>query len=110
MKRENRVLKYQEFSEIIKSTPYVKSQHYVIHYRKNQQNKARIGISVSKKNGDAVTRNLIKRQIRAIIAHNFDLKKSLDLIIIVKASYDPTQFHAEETELVSSLANIGEPN
>jgi|LAHS01.1.fsa_nt_gb ribonuclease P protein component len=108
MKRENRVLKYREFSEIILSSPYTKSQHYVIHYRPNKQLKARIGISVSKKNGDAVQRNLIKRQIRAVIAHHFDLKLAFDIIIIVKASYDPAQFHDEETELVSLLAKIGE--
>ena len=108
MKRENRVLKYREFSEIILSSPYTKSQHYVIHYRPNTQAKARIGISVSKKNGDAVERNLIKRQLRAIIAHHFDLKRAYDIIIMVKASYDPAQFHENETELVSLLAKIGE--
>jgi ribonuclease P protein component len=108
MKRENRVLKHQEFDEIIRSYPYVKSHNYVIHYRQNVANKARIGISVSKKNGGAVERNLIKRQIRAIIAKDYDLTKPNDLIIIVKASYDPEHFHEEEAELISLLATIGE--
>jgi ribonuclease P protein component len=77
MKRENRVLKHQEFDAIIQSTPFIRSQHYVIHYRQNVANLARIGISVSKKNGDAVTRNRIKRQVRAMIAGGYDLKQSL---------------------------------
>lgn len=108
MKRENRVLKHREFDEIIQSTPYLKSQHYVIHYRQNVANKARIGISVSKKNGGAVTRNRIKRQVRAAIGEGYDLTKAFDIIIIVRASYDPEQFHEEETELLSSLSKIGE--
>jgi ribonuclease P protein component len=108
MKRENRVLKHQEFDCIIQSTPFVRSQHYVIHYRQNVANKARIGISVSKKNGDAVTRNRIKRQVRAMIAGGYDLKQSFDIIIIVRSSYHPEQFHEEEKELLSSLSKIGE--
>jgi ribonuclease P protein component len=108
MKRENRVLKHQEFDEIIQSTPFLKSRNYVIHYRQNVANKARIGISVSKKNGGAVTRNRIKRQVRAMIAGGYDLNKNFDIIIIVRPSYHPEQFHEEETELLSSLSKIGE--
>lgn len=108
MKREYRILKHPEFDDIIQTTPYVKSPHYVIHHRPNTVLKSRIGISVSKKNGDAVTRNRIKRQVRAILAQHYDFTIPQDLIIIVRASYDPTLFHAEETELVSSLAMIGE--
>jgi ribonuclease P protein component len=109
MKRRNRVLKHQEFDQIISSTPVVKSAHFVIHWRPNSAKLSRIGISVSKKNGDAVTRNKIKRQIRAAIAGGYDLTKPLDVIIIVKASYNP-QLHLEEaTELLSCLSKLGEP-
>jgi ribonuclease P protein component len=108
MERQNRIQKYREFDEIIKSCPFVKSSHFVVYYRTNKASKARIGISVSKKNGGAVTRNLIKRQIRAIIAEHFDLSISIDVIIIARTSYDTTQFHGEEVELSSTLAKIGE--
>lgn len=108
MKKANRILKYPEFSEIITSTFYLKTSHFVVHYRANNAEKSRIGISVSKRNGNAVMRNRIKRQIRSIIARNFDLSKAIDIVIIARVSYDPTQFHLEETELVSSLAKIGE--
>ena len=55
-----------------------------------------------------MTRNRIKRQIRAMIAAGYDLKQNFDIIIIVRSSYDPEQFHEEETELFSSLPKIGE--
>ncbi len=108
MKRINRVLKRSEFSEIITNTPVVKSKHYVIHFRENEYSYSRIGISVSKKNGHAVVRNKIRRQIRAMIASDFDLSKSLDLIIIVRVNYKPEEFFLEKSELLESLAKIGE--
>jgi ribonuclease P protein component len=108
MKRENRVLKHQEFDVIISSTPVTKTQHYVIHWRLNQSQKSRIGISVSKRNGGAVTRNRIKRQIRAMIAGGYDLSKSIDVIIIVKPSYNPDLYSAEATELLECLSKLGE--
>lgn len=108
MKRENRILKHQEFDEIIRSTPAIKSKSYVIHYRKNEQGKARIGISVSKKNGNAVIRNRIKRQIRAIIGETYPLNASYDIIVIVRIGYDEEEFHLEKEELASLLGKIGE--
>ncbi|MCQ2797729.1 MAG: ribonuclease P protein component [Bacilli bacterium] len=108
MIRDNRILKHQEFNEIIRNTPTQRSKSYVIHFRDNSQGKPRIGICVSKKNGNAVTRNRIKRQIRAMFCDVMDLCKSLDLIIIVRTTYDPTSFQSNKTELVSSLAKIGE--
>ena len=108
MIRDNRILKRQEFADIIHNSPTQRSKSYVIHFRKNTQDKPRIGICVSKKNGNAVTRNRIKRQIRAMVGDVMDLCKSLDLIIIVRTTYDPTSFQSNKTELVSSLTKIGE--
>ncbi len=108
MKRINRVLKRPEFSEIITETPVVKSKHYVIHFRENTYGYSRIGISVSKKNGHAVVRNKIRRQIRAMIASEYDLNRPLDLIIIVRVNYDTEEFSLEKSELLESLAKIGE--
>ncbi len=110
MKRANRILKHQEFDEIIRSSPFIKSQHFVVHFRKNEKKLARIGVLVSKRNGNAVIRNKIKRQIRAIVGTHLDLSKQLDLIIVARTTYDIAKFHDEETELASSLAKIGEKN
>lgn len=108
MKRENRVLKRQEFDEIIRNFPFVKSKNFVIHYRKKTDGVARIGIAVGKKNGIAVTRNRIKRQVRAMIGEEMDLNLPIDLIVIVRASFDPDKFHSNKDELHSSLTKIGD--
>ena len=107
MKRANRILKYEEFQEIIHSAPVVKSKHFVIHYRANQQERLRIGIHVTKRNGHAVKRNKIRRQVRAMLAKDADFAKPIDLIIIVRNSYDPTKFVELEAELQDDLAQMG---
>ncbi|MCQ2771837.1 MAG: ribonuclease P protein component [Bacilli bacterium] len=110
MKREYRILKRPEFDEIIRNHPFVRSKNYVIHYRDGITNHARIGIAVGKKNGCAVTRNCIKRQIRSMINEELDLNKSIDLVIIVRASFDVSRFHSNKDELHSSLTKIGDHN
>lgn len=107
MKRTNRILKYEEFQDIIQSAPVVKSKRFVIHYRANQQERMRIGISVTKRNGHAVKRNKIRRQIRAMLAKDADFAKPMDLIIIVRNSYDPAKFLEAEQELQDDLAQMG---
>lgn len=108
MKRENRILKYQEFSAIISSTRRIKTRHFLINYRPNQSGKARIGISVSKRNGIAVTRNKIKRQIRDMIGQGFDLSRPVDIVIVARVAYDTRDFAEEKNELIGAIANIGE--
>lgn len=110
MKRENRILKRPEFDEIIRNHPFVRSKNFVIHYRTGTAGYARIGIAVGKKNGNAVTRNRIKRQVRSMVGDEVDLNENIDLIIIVRASFDVGKFHSNKDELRSSLTKIGDHN
>ncbi len=108
MKKANRILKHEEFAEIMASAPCLKSPHFVAYHRLNTESRARVGISVSKRNGNSVVRNLIKRQIRSVVGAHLDLKIPLDLVLIVRASYNPEKFTAEEAELIPILKKIGE--
>ena len=49
------------------------SDYFIIVYRKNQISRSRLGITVSKKVGKAVTRNRIKRIIREYFRSNRDI-------------------------------------
>jgi ribonuclease P protein component len=62
-------------------------RHFIIIYKKNQQSKSRLGITVSKKVGKAVTRNRIKRIIREYYRLNRNLLPiKLDTNVIARRS------------------------
>ena len=87
MKKIQRIKKNEEFSEIISKKKSVANQAFVIYFQKNQSFHHRIGISVSKKLGNAVIRNKIKRQVRMLIQQNFDSSKQIDYIIIIRKKF-----------------------
>jgi ribonuclease P protein component len=62
-------------------------RYFIIVFKKNQQSKSRLGITVSKKVGKAVTRNRIKRAIREYYRLNRSLLTiGLDINIIARPS------------------------
>ncbi|MEI3604448.1 ribonuclease P protein component [Pseudogracilibacillus sp. SE30717A] len=86
MKKAYRVKKNSEFQEILKSGKSFANRELVIYYKeKPLQTHFRIGISVGKKIGNAVTRNRIKRYIReSFIQLEDDVLPELDLVIIAR--------------------------
>ena len=88
MKVINRIKKSDEFLLTIKKGHSYSLGSFVVHIRQTDLGYTRVGISVSSKLGNAVTRNKIKRQIRAMCREliHFD-KQSLDVVIIAKNPY-----------------------
>lgn len=108
MKRTNRVRKHQEFDSIIRESQALRSKHFSVYYHVKEEPLTRIGISVSKKNGDAVTRTKIKRQVRAMIGANYPLNLPYDIVIIVRTSFKTSEFASNTKELLETLGKIGE--
>ena len=85
MKKYEIVKKSWEFDKIIKTGKSVKNNSFVIYYLDNSMNEKRFGISVSKKIGNAVTRNYYKRIIRNICDINKNIySNGKDYIIIMR--------------------------
>ena len=65
MNKRQRIKKDKEFQLVFKKGKSFANRQFVVYcYRKERQAEFRIGLSVSKKIGNAVTRNRIKRYIR----------------------------------------------
>lgn len=58
-----------------------------VFYKKNNLSNKRVGFTITKKVGNAVTRNKLKRRLREIYRANFSLlKEGYDYVFIVKKS------------------------
>ena len=88
MKKIYRIKKNEEFSKIINQKHSIASGSFVVYYTDRKLDNARAGISVSKKLGDAVDRNKIKRQLRQMIMALVDFNLcTKDFIVIVRIPY-----------------------
>jgi len=106
LKKRDIVTKNQDFSKIIQNRKYIKNNLFIIYYMENNFPNARYGISVSKKIGNAVVRNKIKRQLKNIIQKNKNIfKKETDYIIIIRKGILDFDYHQIESSLIALLKN-----
>lgn len=104
---KNRIKKHAEFQKVISEGSLERGNSFYLYSLSNAFGYTRIGISVPKKSGNAVIRNRIKRQIRAICALNNNYTKSLDLVLIVRKNYNINDFESTKDELLNLFEKLG---
>ena len=109
MKKINIVKKNRDFSRIIKNNRQIKSNLFVIYLEKNTNDIYKFGISASKKVGNAVTRNRVKRQIKSILDKNI-YKNNFNCIIIIKKDIIDKSFDemSKDLNILINKLNIKE--
>ena len=109
MKILNRIKKSDEFLLTIKKGKTYRSDAYTIHIAKNLYSYTRVGISVSSKLGNAVTRNRIKRQVRSMCDSIIKYSdQSLDIVIVVRKPFLDGGFNDNKSQLCDLLsAQVG---
>ena len=107
MKKYEVVKKKEDFNSIIKTCTFFKNKYFTIYIRKRENSIANFGLAISKKVGNAVVRNKLKRQLRAIIDTNKDIfSKSCDYIIMIKKDCADTTFQKLEQNLIQLVKEI----
>lgn len=102
MKKINIVRKNVDFSRIIKNNNALKYKDYIIYKENNNDKIYRFGISVSKKIGNAVVRNKLKRQIKNIIDSK-DYENSFNCIIILRKGILQKDYFQMQKELYEAF-------
>ncbi|MBK1974117.1 ribonuclease P protein component, partial [Campylobacter sp. TTU-622] len=74
----------KEFDNTYKSNKKWHDKHFAIFFKENHNSTNKVGFSVSKKIGNAVCRNLIKRRFRHLYKESLPFLKSGDMILLAK--------------------------
>lgn len=105
MKKINIVKHSRDFTKIIKTIEPYKNRNFIIYVENSNDNIYHFGISVSKKLGNAVTRNKIKRRIKSILDKK-DYKKGFNCIIIVRKSVIDLDYESLQKSLFDAIKNL----
>jgi ribonuclease P protein component len=93
LEKKYRIKKNTEIQHLLKIKKTVGNKYFVIFYTENHENNNfRYAIGVSKKYGNAVARNLVKRRIREVIKVNNFIDRC-DFFIIVKIETKNLKFN-----------------
>ena len=63
-------------------------------------------MSIGRKYGNAVSRNLMKRRIREIIRNNKELLEKKDFVIVIKKESSQLSFQEIEANLINLLRKV----
>lgn len=104
LKKYEIIKKNTDFNDIINTGAYIKGKYYYIYYKDNEFKFPKFGLAVSKKCGNSVMRNKIKRQLRSIIDNSKDLfQNGVSYIIIPKRNISEVDYQEMNEDLISLL-------
>ena len=96
--------KNKDFQKVYKKGKSYANKYLVMYVLKNDLEKNRIGISVSKKVGNSVIRHHLTRLIRESYRLHEDMFNSgLDIVVIARATARNASYH----EVLSALMHLG---
>lgn len=99
--KNKRLLTAKEYKQVFESPiKKIHSQHLLMFVAKNQTAFARLGLAITKKKlKNATQRNHLKRQVRERFRLIWQQLDGVDVVVIVKSSYDKTNEALIKTEL-----------
>jgi len=112
MKKELRIKKSDEIELVMKSGVSKANRTFIVYKLKNTNNpKYRVAISASKKLGNAVARNKVKRQIRSLLHQNDDLlQNGHDYFVISRPDLLLIDFETATKQIRHILGLVNQPS
>jgi ribonuclease P protein component len=106
MRKSLRIKDAREFQSIIGKRHFFTNKCFVLYHVKRTSDHTRVGITVSKKLGNAVERNKIKRQCRMMMQELLTFDEGFDLICIIRGGYLVQSYLQNKKELETLLKKI----
>ena len=96
--------KNDDFRTVYKKGVSYANKYLVMYVLKNNQNKNRLGISISKKVGNSVVRHRFCRLVReSYRLHEEVFNSGLDIVVVARTSAKECRYH----EIESALLHLG---
>ncbi len=107
IKKYEVVKEKKDFNSIINNARFFKNNYYTIYIRKRKDSEIKFGLAISKKVGNAVVRNKLKRQVRALIDNIKEtFPKGRDYIIMIKRNCLEINFQEMKINLIQLIEEI----
>jgi ribonuclease P protein component len=107
MRKDYRIKKNQEIENIIKGKKKTGNKNYIIYIKENSEAKHfRLATSVSKKIGNAVTRNRQKRLIRQVFNQFKERILPFDIFVIAKSNAITLTYDEVMEEICNLLSRL----
>ena len=107
IKKYEMVKEEKDFNSIINHSRFFKNSSYTIYIRKRNDTEIKFGLAISKKVGNAVVRNKLKRQVRAIIDNiKENFPNGRDYIIMIKRNCLEINFQEMKKNLIQLIEEI----
>ncbi|MGL5692828.1 MAG: ribonuclease P protein component [Peptostreptococcaceae bacterium] len=93
--------KDSDFRKVYKHGKSFANKHLVMYILNNKSEDSRIGISVSKKVGKAITRNKVRRRMKEAYRLNIDenIKKGYDIVFIARVAIKDVSYQDVEKSM-----------
>lgn len=107
-KKVESLKKDRQFKIVYKHGRNYWNKSLTLYMKKNGLNYNRVGYSITKKIGNSVVRNKLRRRMKEIMRLNFDdIKDGYDLILIPKKSTVNMDYYDLEKEIIHLLKRSG---
>ena len=104
-----RIVRRNEYLAIQRSPLRIVTDHFIIYARKRRKKVGRIGVTVSKKVGNAVVRNRVKRLVRESYRLNrMSLPPTLDLVLVARKQRPVPSLKAACDELCTGASKLAQ--
>lgn len=109
-RKHERIRRKQEFRRVYEQGKKIVSSSFILYLLQDQQHVRRLGITASKKLGNAVTRNRCKRLVRELFRRNKEkFPPGSDVVVVVTRNMVGKRYAELEAELYS-IQHLDEEN
>ncbi len=108
--KRTRLTDSPEFERVYRQGAAYRGKLFSVHAFSNELGTPRLGLSVSRRVGEAVTRNAVRRRLREVFYSALpEIPGSLDLVVSAQPAAADATFRELSEEFARALRKLGEP-